>query len=124
MASMIHLDHVALPAREPERAARFLARVLGTQVAADDSESAFFNVSLGADTTLVYVPVGEVASHHLALRVDGATFDAAVAMLHATSTVFGNDPETPDNGQITDPRGGRGRIYFSDPEGHFFELIV
>jgi len=35
-----------------------------------------------------------------------------------------NHPEDPENGQLSDPLGGLGRVYFSTPEGHLFEVAA
>jgi hypothetical protein len=37
---------------------------------------------------------------------------------------FGNDHADPSNGQTADPLGEAGRVYFTDPDGHLFELIL
>ncbi len=42
--------------------------------------------------------------------------------LRARGLAFGNDPEAPDNFQTGDPLGGHGRVYFTDPSGHLFEV--
>jgi hypothetical protein len=47
-----------------------------------------------------------------------------VDRLRAAGIAFGNDPEDPANGQTADPFGGHGRLYFADPNGHFFEVIA
>jgi catechol 2,3-dioxygenase-like lactoylglutathione lyase family enzyme len=48
-----------------------------------------------------------------------------VKRLRAKGVAFGNDPEDSTNGQTTDPHGGgRGRVYFLDPDRHLFEVVA
>jgi catechol 2,3-dioxygenase-like lactoylglutathione lyase family enzyme len=56
--------------------------------------------------------------------VDEQVFSGAIARLRERGLRFGNDPADPSNGQTADPLGGAGRIYFVDPDGHLFELIL
>jgi catechol 2,3-dioxygenase-like lactoylglutathione lyase family enzyme len=85
----VTLDHVGVPAADPEAAARFLADVLGTGVVAPAGpDGDMFNLSV-AQRALTYVRAPVRDGHHIALRVDE-----------------------------------QGRIYFVDPDGHLFELIL
>jgi catechol 2,3-dioxygenase-like lactoylglutathione lyase family enzyme len=62
--------------------------------------------------------------HHVAFRVTESVFAGAIERLRERDMPFGNDPGNPSNGQTFDPLGGPGLIYFRDPNGHLFELLV
>lgn len=47
-----------------------------------------------------------------------------VDRLDARGVAYGNDPAAPDNGLVTDPLGSEGRVYFTSPDGHLFEVTV
>src|SRR5262245_35060616 len=121
---MIALDHVAIAVRDPATAARFLSDVLGLAPASPAGpEGEMQCLSIGASGALLFTPADSVAGQHVAFRVDEATFSAIVDRLRAKGIAFGNDPENPANGATADSFGGRGRVYFVDPDGHFFEVM-
>jgi catechol 2,3-dioxygenase-like lactoylglutathione lyase family enzyme len=118
------IDHVALPARDAEAAARFLGQILGVDaIRPDGPDGDMFNLALG-EADLLFVEADHVPSHHLAFRVAEPEFRAVVARLSQAGIAFGNDPEDPTNGQTTDPLGSPGRAYFTSPDGHFLEVTV
>ncbi|MGH9124540.1 MAG: VOC family protein [Acidimicrobiales bacterium] len=122
------IDHVGIPATDPEAAASFLAWVLGEGVVRADGPPGdggrdMFSLFLDG-WSLAYVRVPQPARQHLAIRVGEGTFDAAVERLTGRGIPFGNDPENPANGHRDDPLGGAGRAYFTDPDGHLFELVA
>jgi catechol 2,3-dioxygenase-like lactoylglutathione lyase family enzyme len=121
----IWIDHVAVPVRSPEDAARFLGGLLGLEAVPDGPDGEFRSLRLERGTALLFTP-GEapISSHHLALRVERAAFDDVVLRLRAAAVAFGNDPEDRTNGIWEDPLGGHGRVYFVDPDGHFFEVCA
>jgi catechol 2,3-dioxygenase-like lactoylglutathione lyase family enzyme len=122
---MIALDHVGVPGRDAAASARFLSEILGLSPATPDGpEGEMYCLPIGESGTLLFAPADTVASQHVAFRVDEETFVGVVDRLRARGIVFGNDPEAPTNGQTTDPLGGHGRVYFADPNGHFFEVIA
>ena len=84
-----------------------------------------FNVSLGGGSaSLLFVTDPSVAGHHVAFAVTEAQFGAIVDRLRSRNIAFGNEPENPANGETSDPLGGKGRVYFLDPNGHFFEVTT
>ena len=121
----IWIDHVAIPVRIPADAARFLGGLLGLEAAPDGPDGELRSLRLDADAMLLFAPAdAPVASHHLALRVDPTMFEKVVLRLSASAIPFGNDPEDRMNGRWDDPLGGHGRVYFVDPDGHFFEICA
>jgi catechol 2,3-dioxygenase-like lactoylglutathione lyase family enzyme len=125
---MPRIDHVSVPARDPEASAGFLADVLGldrrTAVGPDGPGGDMVRVELdGAGVLFVADPTGG-APHHVAFSVPGDAFARVVERLRRRRRPFGNDPEDPANGLTFDPRGSGGRIYLVDPDGHLFEVTV
>jgi catechol 2,3-dioxygenase-like lactoylglutathione lyase family enzyme len=118
------IDHVAVPSRDPERAAGALAGILGAAVGPEGPDGDMFSVGLDGCRVLFAAAAGTVAPHHLAFRVDGDRFAGVVERLGAEGLAYGNDPEHPDNERTDDPRGGPGRVYFVSPDGHLFEVTV
>ena len=122
---MLKFDHVALPSRTPEASARFLGGLLGgLYVSADGPEGEFMRVDLGDGSFLLYAEAAEVVAQHLAFRVDGPTFTGLLQRLGRSGVPFGNDPDAPRNGRWDDAQGEDGRVYFSDPDGHFLEVVL
>jgi catechol 2,3-dioxygenase-like lactoylglutathione lyase family enzyme len=117
-------DHVAVPSRDPEASARFLGQILGAAIERDGPEDEFVCLRLADRVQILFSPATDVARHHMAFRVMPDEFDAVVQRLRAAAIPIGNDPEAPTNGQTSDPLGGRGRVYFSDPDGHLFEVCA
>jgi catechol 2,3-dioxygenase-like lactoylglutathione lyase family enzyme len=61
----------------------------------------------------------------MAFRVDTENFAAVVNRLRAKGVTFGNDPDDLANGETADSfGGGKGRVYFIDPNGHLFEVVA
>jgi catechol 2,3-dioxygenase-like lactoylglutathione lyase family enzyme len=71
-----------------------------------------------------FVRTPQPVGHHLAIRVTPETFTAAIERLTGRGIAFGNDPEDVTNGRTDDPLGGAGRAYFTDSNGHLYELVA
>jgi catechol 2,3-dioxygenase-like lactoylglutathione lyase family enzyme len=122
---MIALDHIAIPAHDVVASARFLSEILGVASAAPcGPEGEMRWLPVGESGALLFTPADTVATQHVAFRVDEGTFAGVVDRLRARGIAFGNDPEEPTNERTADPFGGHGRVYFADPNGHFFEVIA
>jgi catechol 2,3-dioxygenase-like lactoylglutathione lyase family enzyme len=122
------IDHVGIPAADPEAAGTFLAWVLGEGRVVpdgppDDDSRDMFSLVLDG-WSLAFVRAPQPVPLHLAIRVLPETFTAAVARLGERGIAFGNDPEDPANGRTDDPLGGAGRAYFRDSDGHFYKLVA
>ncbi len=117
-------DHVAVPSRDPEASARFLGQILGAAIVRDGPEDEFFCLRLADRVQILFSPATEIARHHMAFRVTPGELDAVIQRLRAARAPIGNDPEAPTNGQTGDPLGGYGRVYFTDPDGHLFEVCA
>jgi catechol 2,3-dioxygenase-like lactoylglutathione lyase family enzyme len=120
----VTLDHVGIPAADPEMSARFLGEILGEGLTTPEGpDGDMFNLIVG-QRALTYFEAPVRDPHHIAFRVTESTIQGAIARLRDQGISFGNDPGDPTNGETTDPLGGLGRIYFLDPNGHLFELAV
>lgn len=76
----LRLEHLLIPARDQERAARFLADLLDLQVIRESSGSsaAHFAVVRVENITIDFATIEQFHPHHLAFAVDDETFDAIV----------------------------------------------
>jgi catechol 2,3-dioxygenase-like lactoylglutathione lyase family enzyme len=121
----VRIDHLALPARDADWSARYLATLLGdveARPAGPDGDMC--ELVLDHGTTLLYMTAPEVAHGHVALRVDADRFAHVVAELGERGVPFGNDPTDQTNGRTDDCLGSAGRVYFPDPDGHLIEIVT
>jgi catechol 2,3-dioxygenase-like lactoylglutathione lyase family enzyme len=95
------IDHVGIPATDPEAAGTFLAWVLGEGSVVPDSPPGdgsgdMFSLVLDG-WSLAFVRVPQPAPLHLAIRVAPEVFTAAIERLGEHGIAFGNDPEDAAN---------------------------
>jgi catechol 2,3-dioxygenase-like lactoylglutathione lyase family enzyme len=120
----VSIDHVGIPAAEPEASAQFLGEILAEgETTPEGPDSEMINLSVG-DSALTYFELPAHEPHHVAFRVTELVLAGAIDRLRQRGWPFGNNPADPANGQVDDPLGGLGRIYFRDANGHLFELFV
>lgn len=117
----VRVDHIGLPCRDPEISAQFLAGLFALPVEPDGPNGEFRCVLLDGGMFIVFQTAGKIAPSHIAFAVEPDVFAAMVDALRAGGIAYGNDPEATSNGESHDPLGGRGRVYFRDPDGHLFE---
>jgi catechol 2,3-dioxygenase-like lactoylglutathione lyase family enzyme len=118
------LHHIAIPARDAETTAAFLGHLLGVHVERDGAEDEFPCLRLANGVQILFQQTTSVAPHHIAFQVTIQEFRRVVDGLRTAAVAFGNDPDAPANGELTDPLGGAGRIYFLDRDGHLFEVCA
>ena len=121
---LVSFDHIAVPVRDEDASARFLGTVLGLPVERDGAEDEFFCLRFTAGQQVLFQRAERFDTHHAAFRVDASEFGEVVGRLRAASIPFGNDPDAPSNGLVSDPLGGHCRVYFVDPNGHIFEVCA
>ncbi|WP_394828969.1 VOC family protein [Pendulispora albinea] len=122
---MLRMDHIGIEARDARRSAQTLAEILGAaEPAADGADGDMYRIDLDDGCFLLFAAPASpnVTTQHMAFRVDEARFGHIVDRLRAHRIAFGNDPEAPRNGNTNDPLGGAGRVYFTDENGHLFEV--
>jgi len=117
----VRVDHIGLPCRDPEVSARFLAGLLALPVEPDGRHGEHRRVLLDGGVFVVFQATPKIAPSHIAFAVEPDVFTALVAGLRAGGIAFGNDPDATSNGESHDRLGGRGRVYFRDPDNHLYE---
>ena len=111
----VTLDHVGIPAADPEASSLFLGHILGEgNTTADGPDGDMFNLSVG-QRALAWFEAPVRDPHHISFRVTESTFLGAIGRLQERGVPFGNDPGDTSNGETTDPLGGIGQSIFSTP---------
>jgi len=117
---MIELDHTIVHATDRDSSAAFLAGILGLSVGAVTGP--FRPVQVGG-VTLDFARASAVSPQHYAFRVDGQTFDAALARIRASGTGWWADPHRREPHEVG-RRGGSRAVYFADPDDHSMEIFT
>jgi catechol 2,3-dioxygenase-like lactoylglutathione lyase family enzyme len=117
----ITLDHTIVPAKDNEASARFFADIMGLRYGGPDRH--FAPVRVNETLTLDFCNAEHFQGHHLAFHVGDDDFDSILSRLKAMGIPYGNHPRDLKNMRTDHPFGGRG-LYFSDPNGHLFEIMT
>jgi catechol 2,3-dioxygenase-like lactoylglutathione lyase family enzyme len=117
----IVLDHMIVPARDKDEAARFFARIFGLTF--KGTEGHFAAVRVNETLTLDFDTDTGFASHHYAFKVGEAEFDAIFGRIRAEGIPYGSGPFSPDDMTIGKRGSGRG-FYFRDPSDHLLEVLT
>ncbi|CAM3742594.1 VOC family protein [Nocardiopsis rhodophaea] len=118
----IELNHTIVAARDKEASARFLTEILGLPPATPFGP--FLAVELSNAVTLDFMEVeGEIRPQHYAFLVSEEEFTESFARITGRGLDYWADPRQERPGEINTNDGGRG-VYFTDPDGHFLELIT
>lgn len=117
----VDLNHILIPARDKRAAAKFLADILGLEVAGDWGP--FTQVHTNNGVTLDYADADQFNVHHCAFLVSEDEFDASLARIKDAGIQYWADPHHNQPGEINHLYDGRG-VYFDDPSGHNMEIIT
>ena len=118
----IQLNHTIVASRDSEVAARFLTELF--ELPDPVPFGPFLTVEMANGVTLDFLDAdGDIASQHYAFLVSEAEFDAIYARIQTQNLDHWADPARRQPGQINHHDGGRG-VYFTDPDGHFLEIIT
>ncbi|WJV45582.1 VOC family protein [Streptomyces flavofungini] len=119
----VQLNHTIVHARDNRESAEFFAELLGLEIGTEWGP--FVAVDLSNDITLDFatVPADTIMPQHYAFLVAEAEFDAAYEKITARGLAHWADPQQTHPGEINRNDGGKG-VYFTDPSGHFMELIT
>jgi catechol 2,3-dioxygenase-like lactoylglutathione lyase family enzyme len=117
----IELNHTIVHARDKHASARFLAGILGVPVGPEAGP--FVMLQMANDVTLDFMDAENVRPQHYAFLVTEDEFDAAYGRLLDAGAPRWADPDRTRPGEINHRDGGR-CVYFTDPDGHFMEILT
>ncbi|MCW7945760.1 glyoxalase/bleomycin resistance protein/dioxygenase [Streptomyces hygroscopicus] len=118
----VELNHTIVAAHDKEASARFLADLLGLEVA--PQYGPFIPVQIPNGVTLDYMDAAEsITPQHYAFLVSEDDFDAIFTRIRAADLPYWADPYHDRPGEINHNDGGRG-AYFDDPNGHRLEILT
>ena len=117
----VRLNHTIVAARDRQKAATFLADILG--LAPPTSYGPFAVVQLDNDVSLDFMDDEDVHQRHYAFLVTEAEFDEIFARIQDRGLQYWADPFEQQPGVINTHDGGRG-LYWQDPSGHKLEIIT
>ncbi|MFJ3303278.1 VOC family protein [Streptomyces sp. NPDC086549] len=118
----VRLNHTIVAAHDNHASARFLAGLLGLEVAPDFGP--FVPVEIPNGVTLDYMETTEpITPQHYAFLVSEDDFDAIFARIREADLTYWADPYHRRPGEINTNDGGRG-AYFDDPDGHRLEILT
>jgi catechol 2,3-dioxygenase-like lactoylglutathione lyase family enzyme len=118
----VELNHTIVAAHDKMASARFLADLLGLEVAPEYGP--FVPVQMPNGVTLDYMDTAEsISPQHYAFLVSEDDFDAIFARVREAGLIYWADPHHHHPGEINHNDGGRG-AYFDDPNGHNLEILT
>ncbi|MGR6972358.1 VOC family protein [Streptomyces sp. NPDC003758] len=118
----VELNHTIVAAHDKEASARFLADLLGLEVAPPFGP--FTPVEIPNGVTLDYMETtGSITPQHYAFLVSEDDFDVIFARIRDRGLRYWADPYHHRPGEINHNDGGRG-AYFDDPNGHNMEILT
>src|ERR1700757_3368247 len=117
----VELNHTIVWCRDKQVLAAFLSGMLG--LAAPVRFGPFLEVQVSNNVILAYHETDEeIMSQHYAFLISEAEFDRIFGRIEEQGLEYWADPAQRHAGEINHDDGGRG-VYFSDPDGHFREII-
>lgn len=116
------LNHTIVWSSDQTESARFLAEMLGRPPPTRFGH--FDVVELDNGVSLDFAKAdGSIRPQHYAFLISEEDFDAVLGRIHERGLEHWADPTRRRPGEINHNDGGRG-VYFSDPNGHFLEVIT
>jgi catechol 2,3-dioxygenase-like lactoylglutathione lyase family enzyme len=118
----VQLNHTIVNVTDKAASARFVSEVLG--LPEPKQYGPFLVVEADNGVSLDFADDhGEVRPQHYAFLVSEAEFDAIFARIEEREIEYFANPDASGRGEINQRDGGRG-CYFSDPAGHWLEIIT
>jgi catechol 2,3-dioxygenase-like lactoylglutathione lyase family enzyme len=118
-----HLDHLIVPARNAEAAARQLAELLGVAWGRAHV-GPFMAVYVNEGLTLDFDEwTGALPKGHYCFRVSEGEFDAILGRLVSSGIPYRSLPHGPADHQVNTSLGSR-IVYWAEPDGHVWELLT
>jgi len=119
----IQLDHLIVPAKDRVASARFLANLLGVPWS-ESGIGPFSPVYVSDSLTLDFDQhEGGFPVLHFCFRVTNAEFDAIFARIVEAGLEFRSSPHGPADRKLDTSHGGR-IVYWSEPDGHVWEMLT
>ena len=97
----ITLNHIIVPARDKEAAARLFAQLFG--LAYKGASEHFAPVKVNDTLTFLFEDSTNFESHHYAFHVSDTEFDAIFRRIQDASLVYGSAPWSADDAKIKSP---------------------
>lgn len=119
----VHLDHLLIPSKNREAAARRLAEILGVTWA-PATIGPFTAVHVNDGLTIDFDEwTQDFPKGHYCFRVPESEFRVILARLSASGTSYRSLPHGPDDHQVNTSLGSL-IVYWSEPDGHVWELLT
>ena len=119
----IQLDHLLIPSRNRETAAKLLAQILGVTYGPANI-GPFTAVHVNEGLTIDFDEwTEEFAKGHYCFRVAEPEFRQILGRLPALGVPYRSLPHGAEDSQVNTSLGGP-IVYWSKPDGHVWELLV
>ncbi|MFF2557180.1 VOC family protein [Nocardia sp. NPDC058058] len=122
----IQFNHTIVASKDNRETAEFWADILGLEVGAEWGPFIALPVHNGVTFDFAKSPPdipGGIHPTHYAFLVSEDEFDSAFKKIQERGLTYYADPRMQGVNEINHNDGGRG-IYFTDPNGHYMELIT
>jgi catechol 2,3-dioxygenase-like lactoylglutathione lyase family enzyme len=118
----VQLNHTIVNASDREASASFMTELFG--LPAPVPYGPFLVVEAANGVSLDFIQHdGDITAQHYAFLVSEEEFDEIFGRIEARGIRYWADPHQHQEGEINRHDGGRG-CYFSDPSGHWLEIIT
>lgn len=119
----IELDHLIVPARDRDAAAKQIAELFGVPWSTR-GVGPFSPVYLNDGLTLDFDEWGDkVPKQHYCFRVSQDEFDAILGRIRAAGIAYRSLPHGPVDNAVNTAHGGC-IVYWDEPGGHVWELLT
>ncbi len=119
----ILLDHLIVPSHDKAKGAQLLGELLGVPWEAAALGDHFAPVYVNDTLTMDFADRDQFASHHYCFHVSDDDFEAIFARLKARAIAYRSTPTGPTDMQINTRDGGK-NLYWSDADGHAWEMLT
>jgi catechol 2,3-dioxygenase-like lactoylglutathione lyase family enzyme len=122
----IEFNHTLVWCEDQEKSARFLADMLGLPPPVKLYHFDVVDLANGVTidfSNVPFSPAPPIQPQHYAFLVSESEFDEIFGRIKERELDYWADPRRQVPGEINHNDGGRG-VYFSDPSGHYYEVIT
>lgn len=119
----IYLDHLMVPSRDKQAAAKTMAELFGVAWSAS-SAGPFIAVYVSDTLTLDFDQWSEpIPMIHYCFRVDEAKFAEVLGRIKAAAIDYRSSVHGPVDHRV-DTRHGGSIVYWNEPDGHQWEMLT